>query len=700
MEEIIKGKFLKTIYKTTNYMVAVFKSEEGQITTTGPSFDYDFETEYRLTGEYVDHPKYGFQFNVLKTEKLLPTLEKEVILFLSSKSFKGIGKRAAQKIYDHFGDQVLQIIKDEPSRIFEVDLTSKQLDSLLEGFKQLSDPKQEIMFHLISNGFNSLEASKIFSRFELVTLEISKDNPFRFYNEVNSMPFEKVKNYARKIDFSDKENKYKESLIIYMITELNFNSGDTYVTYNRLNDVCLKNGIYDLDEIINRCLDKHYIVLEDDKVYLFNDYNDEIFIANYLNERSDELILDDIRIDTSINDLEKELSITYDINQKEAIRSFFKEDTSIVVGGPGTGKTTIVKSMVEIFKRNFPFNNLMVVAPTGRAAKRINEICEIETKTIHSLLRWNKETNTFVYDFDNPILYDALIIDEFSMVDSNLFACLLKASSRVKKICIIGDDNQLPSIRPGYVLHDLIESNNFSVKRLVSNYRQKNGNEIIDLCNDIINQNVDFNKYNNDVIFYDLKKNNVDLISLIDKDILDGYDLNDIQVLAPMYKGSWGIDTLNVLIQNTFNPKDVDKNEKQSGKYTYRECDKILQLKNRPSDDVYNGDIGLLKYIDLKEKALIVDYQGVDVFYNYDELQDISLAYAMSVHKAQGSEYPIVYFVATKSNIHMLNQNLIYTAVSRAKKKLVIISEENILQTSIYKQMNKRNTTLVKRITQ
>ena len=354
--------------------------------------------------------------------------------------------------------------------------------------------------------------------------------------------------------------------------------------------------------------------------------------------------------------------------------------------------------MVEIFKQYFPFSNLIVVAPTGRAAKRINEICDVESKTIHSLLKWNKESNLFAYDIDNPILYDCLIIDEFSMVDNSLFASLLKAGSRIKKLCIIGDNNQLPSIRPGELLSDLLLSKMFTVTELKVNHRQAEGSEIISLANDIIKNDVDLDRYHKDISFYSIYENNFDLISLIKQDMADGYSINDIQVLSPMYKGNWGIDNLNVLLQNTFNPQDINKKEKKAGQFTFRIDDKILQLKNRPTDDVYNGDIGILAEIDEKEKYLMVDYSNIYVFYEYEELSDIALAYAMSVHKSQGSEYPIVYFVISKNNLRMLNRKLIYTAISRAKNKLVIIGDSALFMQGLSYMMKKRNTTLIKRL--
>ncbi|MBQ6335180.1 MAG: ATP-dependent RecD-like DNA helicase [Erysipelotrichaceae bacterium] len=693
--DMLEGEFTHVIYKSDNYMVSRFKTAEGTITVTGPSFDFERNEKYILTGTYVEHPRYGFQFAMLTVEKYVSTQADEIVSFLAGKSFPGVGKKAAKKIYDHFGSETLRLLKEDPQRIYELDLSEKQILSIISGFEAMNDPQNEIMLYLVSNGFNNAEAQKIFNRFKLATYEVGQDNPFRYYNEIYGISFDKVRRFAAKVNFEDMENKYREAYLIYLLTEYTFNSGDIYIMYDKLVQMlAYYGGMDNLDEIIERCIEKNYLYRQGERLYLYNDHYDEVYIAEYIRNFNSNMKLDDELIEEGIEERENELKISYHEKQKEAIKAFFKEDLSIVVGGPGTGKTTIVKAMADIFKEAFPFSNLIVVAPTGRAAKRINEICEVESKTIHSLLRWNKEDNSFVFNVENPILYDALIIDEFSMVDNNLFACLLKACSRVKKICIIGDNDQLPSIRPGNVLNDLIESGLIKVTELQFNYRQNEGNEIIKLANAIKNDEADLSDYDTDISFYDIDTDAFNVIDLIREDLNQGYSLDEIQVLTPMYKGEWGIDNLNLQLQAAFNPRGFNKAEKKAGKYLFRTGDKILQLKNRPSDDVYNGDIGILEEIDDKEKYLMVNYAGTYVFYQYEELNDIALAYAMSVHKSQGSEYQIVYFIFSRNNIHMLNRNLIYTAISRAKKRLVIIGKQELFTKGLAKAMKKRNTSL------
>ncbi len=676
-------------------MVTRFATDDGTITVTGPSFDYEKNERYTLSGTYVDHPRYGFQFSLMTIEKYIPEEKEEVISFLKSSAFPGIGKKAAEKIYDCFGSETLTLLKENPERIREVELSEKQIISIIEGFATLNDPQKEALLYLVSGGFSSNDAQKIFNRFKFATIEVGNDNPFRFYCEIYGIGFDKVKRFASRIDFDDAENKYREAYLVNLISEYSFNSGDLYLTYEKLQSILdFYGGIDNLDEIIERCLEKKYVYIENDRIYLFNDYYDELYIAEFIRNFKGGLNIEEGLIEEGISTNEAEHSIIYHDQQKKAIAHFFQNDMSIIVGGPGTGKTTIVKAMVEIFKKAYPFCNMIVVAPTGRAAKRINEICDVESRTIHSLLKWNKENNTFIFNIENPLVYDAIIIDEFSMVDNSLFASLLKACGRVKKICIIGDNNQLPSIKPGNILNDLIDSGLIPVTCLEFNYRQSEGNEIISLAEDVNKNRIDIGLYEKDVFFYDIYRDHFDLIGLIRKDLDDGYTMDQIQVLAPMYRGEWGIDKLNEEIQEAFNPSNAERKQKKSGKFIFREGDKILQLKNRPNDDVYNGDIGILENVDDKETSLVVNYSGTLVFYPYDDLNDIALAYALSVHKAQGSEYQIVYFIFDRQNTHMLNRNLIYTAISRAKKKLVIIANEQLLKQGIGKEMKRRKTGL------
>ena len=410
-----------------------------------------------------------------------------------------------------------------------------------------------------------------------------------------------------------------------------------------------------------------------------------------------------------LEDLEKELFIEYDDFQKEAIKLFMEHSAMIITGGPGTGKTTIVNAMIKIYQRLNPDQRLAIVAPTGRAAKRLSEVTGVEACTIHRLLKWDLHTNTFAVNEKNPLDVDLLIIDEFSMVDSLLFSHLLLACQKVSQILLIGDDQQLPSVAPGHVLKDLIESECIPTIALHYIYRQSKESGIVQLAHSIRNDQYDENLFfqYSDIHFqtctpYDVVKY---VRVLVSKALEDGYDGQDIQVLAPMYNGVAGIDALNDCLQELLNPSDGFKNELRVGKRVFREGDKILQLKNRVEDNVFNGDIGTLVEICYKDNfeyltdKMIVDFDGTIVEYTPQEFYTLTHAYCMSVHKSQGNEFKIVIMPVLKDYYIMLKKNLIYTGLTRAKQSLWFLGSHQAFVYGItHKQDERRKTTLIERM--
>lgn len=697
-EEKLSGVFTKVIYRSNNYMVSLFKCEEGTITVTGPSFDIDEKSKYVLSGEYTHHPKYGFQFKINSIEKSIPSTADEIIEFLSSPLFKSIGKKTAKKIYNSLGDNALNLLREDISIVNTLNLTPNQREGLIEGFESIKDEDSDGLFELLSLGFSNNDCMQIINKFKDKTKEVLKDNPLKFYLDVYGISFQKVIDCTQNLVFDDKNAKYAQALLIDIFKNISFNLGDTYLYLEDFKPYYLKYR-QDFDEALDRAIKDEYLILDDNRYYLSYEYYDEVNIARTIKTlNSDtEVNLEDLNI--LIDQNAKSSGIEYDDDQKKAIENFFVNDFSLIIGGPGTGKTTLIKALVDIYKECYPFNEIIVVAPTGRAAKRINEICDVESKTIHSLLRWNKEVNTFVFNEDNLLTYDAVIIDESSMVDNFLFSAFLKASKNVTKLCLIGDNNQLPSIRQGNLLADLIDSNQFVISYLNTIHRQSFGNEIIDLSRAIIDENINFNNYHQDIDFININDFSHEILINMVSDLFNqGVSFDDIEILSPMYRGQYGIDNLNQSLQKAFNPEDESKNQKQVGKLIFREYDKILQLKNRPDDDVYNGDIGILEDIDNEEHNILIKFGDVFLYLNFDELNMISLAYAMSVHKAQGSEYPYVFLFVGKEHFHMLDKKLIYTAVSRAKKHLYIISDQNVFNAAVKRQSRKRKTYLRQRL--
>lgn len=689
--EKISGYFLHIIYRARDYLVARFNSDEGLITVTGPAFEIVDDTKYTLSGSFVEHPRYGFQFNYYAQSVCLPDDKAEIIRFLCSDLFKGIGIKSAQKIYEQLGKDCLQLLKTESALIEDLPISQKQKQSLLEGLEALNNGDNEVLFALLSFGFSNFEANRILYVFKDAAAEVLLSDPFLFYLDVKGISFKRILELVKNYDFADKEQKFKRAFIIYLWKEKTFASGDTYLLEE---DFKKQYSVYypDFDTALANAIADGYLKIEDERIYLQELYVDEKYIAEYLNSQRESLLLKQEQIAEALLEFEKNNALHLDDDQRQAVSNFFLNDISIVTGGPGTGKTTLIKALVELFKKAFPYHNLVVAAPTGRAAKRIAEVCEVESKTLHSLLKWNKEDDSFAHNEDNPLLFDVVIVDEFSMVDTSLFASLLKAGTYLKKICLIGDVNQLPSIRQGNVLFDLIDAQTFALTYLTSNHRQQEGSAIIKLANDIINNCVDFASYGKDVSFItmDEERSYEDILF----ELLENTSVDDLQLLSPMYKGKLGIDALNSFLQQYYNPADGLRKEKRSGQRVFRENDKILQLKNRPVEDVYNGDIGILEEIDEAEHSLMVNYQGTLVFYPFDDLQDITLAYCMSVHKAQGSEYRDVIFITYRSHQHMLYKQLIYTAVTRCKKHLVIIGDKDVFLNGCQRSLRKRQTAL------
>ncbi len=697
------GRFTRLIYSNGLYSVYRFEDkQEGAITVTGYiDEEIDIKSDYFLYGEFINHPKFGFQFNISRISRSLPNSYDGIISYLSSDIFKGIGKKKAMKIVEHFKDDCLAILKKDPYRIEEVELNDKDKETIIEVFK--TDMSYEETFYFLTTiGLSALEINLIVNKYKDNIIELIKENPYRLYFDINGIGFKKADDIARKLNIEN-DNPYRlVALMSFVASDLSFRTGNTFHYYNELFNHFVRFENHSLFDIaIEKAIEQEKIYCVNDRFYHFKEYIAEREIAKFLidlNNQVTDFESDDL-LNEEIERIENEESIVYDDKQFEAIRAFYSYPVSIIIGGPGTGKTTIVKAMVKSIKKIFPLYELHIVAPTGRAAKRIGELCDVKASTIHSLLKWDKESNSFTHGIDNPLLIDMLIVDEFSMVDNWLFYKLISALYHVKKICIIGDHNQLPSVGPGNLLHDLITSDLFHVTHLNHIFRQSDGSGIISLADDILNNDVNFNRYQDDVLFIDDVSINVQkrLVEMIKNNLNNGYTLDDIQVLSPMYKGAMGIDASNSLLQDTFNPKSSFKNEYRSKYRIFRENDKILQLKNQSSDDIFNGDIGFIQAIEKNLNKNIIIGRFDDNFIEYDEseLNKIALAYCISVHKSQGSEYDIVYFLVSNEHQIMMYKKLIYTAISRASHKLIIVGSKEAFLKGISKEIKNRQTSLI-----
>lgn len=697
METIsIQGKVVHTIYRDekTRYTVARFRLyelNEKMITITGYFPEFQSDLLLNLTGIYLDHPRFGMQFQVQHYHRVLPNEPDSIITFLSSPLFPGIGKKFAEAIVERWQVDALNVLKDDPSILKEIKgYTPKKEESIINGLINYGEDEEAIRF-FTTNGLgirNILRLDRVYGK---DAYRLVKENPYRLIDEVDGIGFKIADKLALNMGFDWDDPRRLMAGLCAMTMEECMRTGDSYVEFNRLESLFstqFNDNSLDFSQLLHDAVRQTKLIQIDEKIFHPSQYVSEQYIAHALKEFPylELQPIDDYEIITQLDILQRELNIEYDESQKEAILTFFHSPFTIMTGGPGTGKSTVIGAMIHLWKRLYPSYSLACAAPTGRASKRLFELNGVESFTIHSLLKWDLESNTFGMDETNPLSIDCLIIDEFSMVDTWLMSHLLKASQQVKKILIVGDKDQLPSVAPGQVLKDLIDCEVFPVISLKHIYRQKEGSDVISLAHQIREQALDFDQFKQDIRWFDCKAIDVKklVLDVIQQAQLKGYPLQHVQVLAPMYSGLAGIDALNHAIQKFVNPYDENKRELKVGTQTFRENDKILQLKNQPNDDVYNGDIGTCVEIvyaredELKQNRIIVDFDGRIVEYTSENFINITLAYCVSVHKAQGSEYPIVILPVVPEHRFMLQKRLLYTAVTRASKSLILIGSKQL----------------------
>ncbi len=715
----IIGTYTRCIYNNemNGYTVGNIKIKETDIENSantilfvGTFADLKLTANYKMTGEITKHPKYGRQFVVSEYELLLPTKKDELIEFLSSDLFP-IGEKTATKIVDMFGEDTLDIIINDRDKLQLIPrLSIKKIDKIydiLSNYKLSSG----IVMELSSLGFSTKEALSIYKKYDSKSLDKINDNIYNLIDDFG-YSFTNIDIIAKKLNIEDKDERRLEALIIHMFNDLTFNTGDTYLLFEDIYNYMI-NEIKDLDSetinyIILKLNTKNRIIIKEDKYYLKEFYEAEEYIIDRL------CFLNDIenrklpKLDEKIEELEKKNNIIYDDTQKEAIKKAINNNLTIITGGPGTGKTTIIKAIVSLFQTIFKakVEDIALLAPTGRASKRMMETTNLPASTIHRYLGWDKERNMFSIDEYNPNPEKYIIVDEVSMLDTLLMEALLKGIRRDAKLILVGDYYQLPSVSQGQVLKDIIDSNMLDVVYLDYLYRQNEESYISVLANEIKNQELseNFIMKKDDYNFVECPNEQVlmTIENIVKKAIDKDYNDKDIQVLAPMYKSLNGIDNLNKVLQRLFNPPSKDKNELQVGDITYRIGDKILQLVNDNDNSVYNGDIGYITDIlssrvsNSKKNEIIVEYDDNNkVTYTPDKFINIRHGYAISVHKAQGSEFKMVIMPLVNNFNRMMYNKLLYTAVTRAKKSLILVGDR---QSFIYgirnNYVDNRRTTL------
>lgn len=714
----LNGKFTYILFhnETNFYTVSRFlinDESEKMIVVTGILPDIHLDELYDITGHYVEHPRFGMQFVIDTYRKQAPDDRDSIIRYLSSVQFEGVGRKSAEKVVDVLGTDCLNILKEDPSAIRTVPgLSDKAASSIEEHIHDEDEGMEQLIQFLNIHGIGIKNLVRLHKAYGNKALEKLKENPYRVIDECDGMGFKTADKIGEALGIEKNDERRLYAYMVALVMKMCMDSGDSYVSVLDLKEMWHKKTLsFDdrFDELVDEAVLKGSLYRKDDRIYAKSQYEAEVNIVSYLKgfpyaemEPCDMSIMHGY-----LKDMEKEIGIQYDDLQKQAVDSFFEKPFSIITGGPGTGKTTVVRAMMKLFRMMYPNATSMCVAPTGRAAKRLNEVTGTDSTTIHSFLKWDLESNTFGKNEEEPVDVDLLIIDEFSMVDSFLFSSLVKAGKNIRKICLLGDEDQLPSVGPGCVLRDLIASEMFPLVRLNHIYRQKSGSEVILLAHEIRTGSVDFDQYHEDVQFHEcseteIRNRIIEAVSFYQK---RNYSMEDIQVLSPMYAGSAGIDVLNNALQEVFNPRASGKKEVKAGYRIFREGDKILQLKNQPDDDVYNGDIGnIAEIVDASHSedhktTIFVSYQDNIVEYKPENFDKITHAYCISVHKSQGGEYPVVIMPFVKRHSIMLQKRLIYTACTRAKKKLILLGNKSVFEFGIQSQeRHVRNTTLAAKL--
>ncbi|UZW85152.1 ATP-dependent RecD-like DNA helicase [Staphylococcus lugdunensis] len=662
---------------------------------------------YTFKGQVIAHPKYGKQLKADTFEKELPQTKDAIITYLSSDLFKGIGKKTAQNIVNTLGENAINDILAHPDILTKVSNLSKKKQEQIAQQIAANQESEKIMIHLHDLGFGPKLSMAIYQFYQSETINVVDNNPYKLVYDIKGIGFNKADTLARNIgiDFNDPERL--KAGILFTLEEECIKQGHTYLPAETI----LKSAqtmlstqgdeiieIHQLEEMLQILMEEDKLILDQQKIAIPSLYYSELKSVQNLyrilthTHKLNELEQSDLQL--HIGEIEDSNEVHYAASQKEALQTAINSKIMLLTGGPGTGKTTVIKGIVELYAEihglsldyadytddDFP---VVLAAPTGRASKRLQEATGLEAMTIHRLIGWNQDTQPEDI-LDNEIKAKLIIIDEMSMVDTWLFHQFLNAVPLDAQIVFVGDEDQLPSVGPGQVFKDLIQSKKIPRVNLTEVYRQQDGSSIIELAHHMKqNESIDITKRYHDRSFINCSAEQIpDVVKkVVSSAVSKGYDMSDIQVLAPMYKGSAGIKRLNQILQTILNPKEPDAREIEFGDAAFRKGDKVLQLVNRPNDNIFNGDIGIIvgifwaKENALNKDVIIVDFDGNEITFTRQDLIELTHAYCTSIHKSQGSEFPIVIMPVVKQYFRMLQKPILYTGLTRAKQSLVLLGD-------------------------
>ena len=708
MKKYIKGTYKKSIYESEKgYIIGIFKVTDTNddeieiylnktITFTGYFAELKTDDNYIFYGELIEHPKYGYQYNVSEYERLKPSDTEGLVEFLSSDLFKGIGEKLAKNIVTILGNDCLDMILEDKSCLSLIPkLTKKKAETIYNTLNTYEKSHKTIVY-LTELGFTMQDALEIYNLYKDNTINQIESNIYKILDKTENIAFTKIDEIALHTGIDKLDQNRIKACIINIMKTIAYKNGDTYLTLEEIYDTLTKYLKEEIDlnifkSYINELINEYKIITDYEKYYLKEIFDSEIEIIKKIKILKEKSKSKYKTLEEDIKKLEEYARIDYNIEQEEAIKNALRENITIITGGPGTGKTTIIKGITRLYQdinkiEKDPENEIALLAPTGRAAKRLSESTLLPASTIHRFLKWNKEKNEFQVNEYDKAKQKLIIIDEVSMIDINLLASLLKGLTDNIKLVLVGDDNQLPSVGPGQILKDLINSEQIKTVKLNILYRQKEDSYINKLAEEIRNNELNDNltQQRSDYAFLECDTINIkqSLINISKQLLEKGYNYKKFQVMAPMYKGLVGIDELNKTLQDVFNPEDEYKRQIEYGEIIFRENDKILQLVNMPEENVFNGDIGIIQEIipasksESKKNEIYIDYDGNTVKYLPKDFNKIKHGYIISIHKSQGSEFDIVILPISKTYKRMLYKKLIYTAITRAKRKLILLGEK------------------------
>ena len=673
------------------------------VTIVGTMPDTHVGSVLSLEGFWKVDAKYGRQFSVEKFEETLPATVYGIEKYLGSGLVKGVGPKFAKRIVQKFGKDTLDVIEEHPDSLLEVEGIGKiRVERIKKSWQEQKEVKN-IMLFLQSHEVSTAHATKIFKTYGSDSIRIVQDNPYRLADDIWGIGFKTADQIAEKLGIGKEKFVRLRSGILYALNKLS-EDGHCYAVREQLIEKAaelLEVDAPELEVTLDEMLRTEDVIQDEEAIYLPPFYFSETGCARRLlrllsAERQ-------MKLDTEkVLQLVKERSrISYDEVQLEAIRTAVSSKVMVLTGGPGTGKTTTVKGIISAYQ--LAGCRILLAAPTGRAAKRMSETAGMEAKTIHRLLEY-KPPEGYQKNEEHPLEGDVLILDECSMVDVMLMYNLLKALPDQMTLILVGDTDQLPSVGAGNVLKDIIASGQIPVVRLTRIFRQAQGSRIIMNAHRINKgEAIDMRGGRDSDFFFASKETNEEVVETLVRYCTQNLPryyhvdaLQDIQVLTPMQRGICGAANLNQVLQEAMNPSTIFL---RRGGTQYRLCDKVMQIRNDYDKEVFNGDIGIVSRVDMEERELTVNFDGREVVYDISELDELTLAYATTIHKSQGSEYPIVVMPFTMSHFVMLQRNLLYTGVTRAKKILVLIGEKRAVYYAIRNETTaSRNTKLARRL--